>query len=61
MKKVFALVDCNSFYVSCERVFRPDLNGKAVGVLSGITERKREIQTGLEETDEHASQVPSLL
>jgi DNA polymerase V len=32
--KVFALVDCNSFYVSCERVFRPDLAQKPVGVLS---------------------------
>ncbi|MEO0330086.1 MAG: Y-family DNA polymerase, partial [Bacteroidota bacterium] len=31
---MFALVDCNSFYASCERVFRPDLNGKPVGVLS---------------------------
>lgn len=33
-KKVFALVDCNSFYCSCERLFRPDLLGKPVGVLS---------------------------
>ncbi len=32
--KIFALVDCNSFYVSCERIFRPDLNNKPVGVLS---------------------------
>ena len=30
----FALVDCNNFYVSCERVFRPDLRDKPVGVLS---------------------------
>lgn len=29
-----ALVDCNNFYVSCERVFRPDLDGKPVLVLS---------------------------
>lgn len=29
-----ALVDCNNFYVSCERVFRPDLNGVPVVVLS---------------------------
>ena len=31
---MFALVDCNNFYVSCERVFRPDLNGRPVVVLS---------------------------
>ena len=29
-----ALVDCNNFYVSCERVFRPDLEGVPVIVLS---------------------------
>jgi len=34
MKKVFALVDCNNFYVSCERVFNPALEGRAVVVLS---------------------------
>ncbi|MAY40746.1 MULTISPECIES: translesion error-prone DNA polymerase V subunit UmuC [unclassified Neptuniibacter] len=31
---MYALVDCNNFYVSCERLFRPELNGKAVVVLS---------------------------
>ena len=31
---MYALVDCNNFYASCERVFRPDLNGKPVVVLS---------------------------
>lgn len=31
---MYALVDCNNFYASCERVFRPDLNGKPVIVLS---------------------------
>jgi DNA polymerase V len=30
----FALVDCNSFYVSCELLFRPDLRGLPVLVLS---------------------------
>lgn len=31
---MFALVDVNSFYASCEAVFRPDLKGKPVVVLS---------------------------
>lgn len=31
---MFALVDCNNFYASCERVFNPSLNGKPVIVLS---------------------------
>lgn len=31
---MIALVDCNNFYVSCERVFQPRLEGKPVGVLS---------------------------
>ena len=31
---MFALVDCNSFYASCEQVFRPDLRNKPVVVLS---------------------------
>lgn len=31
---VFALVDCNSFYASCERVFRPDLARAPIVVLS---------------------------
>ena len=31
---VYALVDGNNFYVSCERVFRPDLQHRPVIVLS---------------------------
>lgn len=31
---MFGLIDCNNFYASCERVFQPSLNGKAIVVLS---------------------------
>ncbi|MEN8265298.1 MAG: Y-family DNA polymerase, partial [Nitrospirota bacterium] len=31
---IFALVDCNNFFASCERVFRPDLWDKPIVVLS---------------------------
>lgn len=31
---LWALVDCNNFYASCERLFRPDLKGRPVVVLS---------------------------
>jgi DNA polymerase V len=31
---VFALVDCNNFYAACERLFRPDLRGVPIVVLS---------------------------
>ena len=31
---MFAIIDCNNFYVSCERLFRPDLRNKPVVVLS---------------------------
>ncbi len=31
---MFALIDCNNFYASCERLFQPKLNNKPVVVLS---------------------------
>ncbi|MBP6967740.1 MAG: hypothetical protein KBB66_01875 [Prolixibacteraceae bacterium] len=31
---MFALINCNSFYASCERVFNPALRDKPVVVLS---------------------------
>ena len=31
---VFALVDCNNFYASCERIFQPTLNDKPIAILS---------------------------
>ena len=34
MKRVIALVDCNNFFVSCERLLKPELIGKPVCVLS---------------------------
>ena len=33
-KYMYGIIDCDNCYVSCERVFRPDLNGKPVVVLS---------------------------
>jgi DNA polymerase V len=48
MQTLLALVDCNNFYVSCERVFRPDLIGKPVAVLSNndgcIVARSKEVK-----------------
>lgn len=44
----YALIDCNNFFVSCERVFRPDLEDKPVAVLSNndgcIVARSNEIK-----------------
>ena len=34
MSNIFALVDCNNFYASCERVFQPSLQDRPVVVLS---------------------------
>jgi DNA polymerase V len=34
MADIFALVDCNNFYASCERLFQPSLEGRPVIVLS---------------------------
>ncbi len=34
LKKSIALIDCNSFYASCERIFNPKLMGKPIVVLS---------------------------
>ncbi|MCE7773712.1 hypothetical protein DYY90_05760 [Pseudomonas aeruginosa] len=33
-ESAIALIDCNSFYASCERVFRPDLLRTPIVVLS---------------------------
>lgn len=47
-KPVFALFDCNNFFVSCERVFRPDLERKPVLVLSSndgcVVARSQEVK-----------------
>ena len=48
MQPLIALVDANNFYVSCERVFRPDLIGKPVVVLSNndgcVVARSQEVK-----------------
>ena len=31
---MYAIVDCNNFYASCERVFNPDLRNKPIVILS---------------------------
>lgn len=31
---IYALLDCNNFYASCERVFNPDLQNKSIVILS---------------------------
>lgn len=48
MQRAIALVDCNNFYVSCERVFQPGLEGKPVVVLSNndgcVVSRSQEVK-----------------
>ena len=43
-----ALVDCDNFFVSCERIFRPDLNNRPVVVLSSndgcVVSRSQEVK-----------------
>ncbi len=47
-QRAIALVDCNNFYVSCERVFQPGLEGKPVVVLSNndgcVVSRSQEVK-----------------
>ena len=47
-RSIFALVDCDNFFVSCERVFRPDLWNRPVAVLSNndgcIVARSNEVK-----------------
>jgi hypothetical protein len=42
MPPVFALVDCNNFYVSCERVFQPKLEGASAADLVKSMQGKSE-------------------
>jgi len=46
---MYALVDCNNFYASCERVFQPQLTGKPIVILSNndgcIISRSDEVKT----------------
>lgn len=48
MQRAIALVDCNNFYVSCERLFQPRLEGRPVVVLSNndgcVVSRSQEVK-----------------
>lgn len=48
MQQWIGLLDCNNFFVSCERLFRPDLKGKPVLVLSSndgcVVARSQEVK-----------------
>lgn len=48
MTRAIALIDCNNFYVSCERLFQPRLEGRPVVVLSNndgcVVSRSQEVK-----------------
>jgi DNA polymerase V len=48
VQRAIALIDCNNFYVSCERLFQPRLEGKPVMVLSNndgcVVSRSQEVK-----------------
>ena len=48
MTRTFAIVDCNNFYASCERLFRPDLKNVPLVVLSNndgcVVARSQEVK-----------------
>jgi len=48
VQRAFALVDCNNFYVSCERLFQPRLEGRPVVILSNndgiVVSRSQEVK-----------------
>ena len=47
-EQAIALIDCNNFYVSCERLFQPWLEGRPVVVLSNndgcVVARSQEVR-----------------
>jgi nucleotidyltransferase/DNA polymerase involved in DNA repair len=50
MPGLVALVDCNNFYASCERLFQPELAAKPIVVLSnndGFCNRASAVKTVL--------------
>ena len=58
---MFALVDCNNFYASCEGVFQPKLRGKAIVILSNndgcVIARSNEAKALGIEMEDHQHQV----
>ena len=63
MDTAFALVDCENFYVSCERVFDPSLRERPVAVLSNndgcIIARSEELKaSGSKESGTEGEEVP---